>query len=64
MQLRFLLHYKAFVFGIQEAAIIDLDALYFNVLLNNSTCIFQNMTRERKKSLEYIRYTFVRRENL
>lgn len=22
------------------------------------------MTRERKKSLEYIRYTFVRRENL
>lgn len=25
--LRFLLHYKAFVFGIQEAAIIDLDAL-------------------------------------
>lgn len=29
MQLRFLLHYKAFVFGIQEAAIIDLDALLF-----------------------------------
>lgn len=28
MQLRFLLHYKAFVFGIQEAAIIDLDALF------------------------------------
>lgn len=29
IQLRFLLHYKAFVFGIQEAAIIDLDALFF-----------------------------------
>lgn len=28
IQLRFLLH-KAFVFGIQEAAIIDLDALFF-----------------------------------